>query len=98
MIVTQKVDNIVVTGSADGEVRLWSTQGKSIGTLARRDLGNVSSICISSTDSNHIVVTVDMRFLVFDIRRRLCAFRSHLILLAISVQPSLPTVEPFDLR
>ena len=69
-------DNIVVTGSADGEIRLWSTKGEALGTLAH-GLGEVSSICVSCTDTkNTIIVTVNMRFCVFDVQRRLCVFSS----------------------
>ena len=69
-------DNIVVTGSADGEIRLWSTKGEALDTLAH-GLGEVSSICVSCTDTkNTIIVTVNMRFCVFDVQRRLCVFSS----------------------
>ena len=69
-------DDIIVTGSADGDLRLWSSKGVELGLLAH-GLGNISMICTAAnTDTNKIIVTVDMRFCVFDVQRRLCVFSS----------------------
>ena len=69
-------DDIIVTGSADGELRLWSPKGVALGLLAS-GLGNISKICTAAdTDTNKVIVTVDMRFCVFDVRRQLCVFSS----------------------
>ena len=67
--------DIIVTCSADGEIRLWRFDGQALGVLAS-GLGTISSVNVSPTDLNKIIVTEDMRFCVFDVVEKVCVFSS----------------------